>query len=562
MARLKGKIEYYQNPYQDILDSELDKAEKARLIQERGEEINKQIDSDLMKDLIKNYAGAAIQIGSAAIPFTGGGRLAVEGAKLLKPMVGKAIANTIAKGTIAGAKSGAVEGFGRGLMEDENPLLTAAYDSVLGTLLGAGAGAIEGKITQKMAQKALKDADKVTLDQYYDDYIADLTNKTNAMAEYRAAKEGFEKGGKSTEFNTPDTETDAFKKWSGDYPIVKSEDAVDYKFKTGEGVTLEGYHGTKRGDRVGSEFKKERATSGPMAFFSSNEDIGKKYAEGKEDTSLADEMRDYKQWFKYRDKNGNLKPLGDSYWDMSFAERRAVDSNAPHITFDDTAENIIYDPNTRRGIGNYDYALKQYKGNPLKALVDGWLEGGSLYGREDDFLKVLEKAGVNMDNIDYIDPYTDHSKVYDVYLSMKKPLVTDDIPTELVDKLEQLAPEHPAQYEAYGDIWDKNTKDGVDWVNKLKNDIAAGENSYAWTSIPDWVTEEIQKAGFDGIIDVGGKSGGDIHKVYIPFEPTQIKSKQNQGTFDINDPNIYKALLGGYALQSVLNNQKTDTNTH
>ena len=190
MTRLQGKIEYNVNPYQDILDLDIDEAEKARLIQERGDKINKQIDSDLMKDLIKNYAGAAIQIGSAAIPFTGGGRLAVEGAKLLKPMVGKAIANTIAKGTIAGAKSGAVEGFGRGLMEDENPLLTAAYDSVLGTLFGAGAGAVEGKITQKMTQKALKDADKTTLDQYYDDYIADLTNKTNAMADYRGLKQG------------------------------------------------------------------------------------------------------------------------------------------------------------------------------------------------------------------------------------------------------------------------------------------------------------------------------------------------------------------------------------
>lgn len=42
MARLQGKIEY-------------------------------NVDSDLMKDLIKNYAGAAIQIGSAAIPFAGGG---------------------------------------------------------------------------------------------------------------------------------------------------------------------------------------------------------------------------------------------------------------------------------------------------------------------------------------------------------------------------------------------------------------------------------------------------------------------------------------------------------
>lgn len=338
------------------------------------------------------------------------------------------------------------------------------------------------------------------------------------------------------------TKTKEFKKWSGDTPMVSSKEALNYPFKTGQGVTVEGYHGAKRGDRVGAEFKKERATSGPMAFFSSDKDIATSYSKGKEDTSLSDEMMDYWQWFKYRDKDGNLKPLGDAWWDLSFDERRAVAKNAPHISFDDEANNIIFDQANNRGVGNYDYALKQYRNNPLKALIDGWLEGGSLYGREDDFLKVLEKAGVNMDNIDYIDPYTDHSKVYDVYISMKKPLVTNDIPNDLVERLSAEAPNNPAKYKNYSDIWDKNTKEGVEWVNELKKDLEAGENSHVWTSIPDWVTEEIKKQGYDGIIDIGGKGGGEIHKVYIPFEPTQIKSVNNRGTFDVTDPNIYHSI--------------------
>ena len=67
--------------------------------------------------------------------------------------------------------------------------------------------------------------------------------------------------------------------------MVSSEEALNYPFKTGQGVTVEGYHGAKRGDRVGAEFKKERATSGPMAFFSSDKDIATNYSKGKEDTS-------------------------------------------------------------------------------------------------------------------------------------------------------------------------------------------------------------------------------------------------------------------------------------
>lgn len=531
--------------------------DKSIPLSERMDNINryydnerKQIDNDLNKYLTKQYAGAGLQIGSAAIPVGAGLRLGAGAIKALTPQFGKAIATEIGSGLAGGALGGAVEGFGRGLVEGENPFKTSLQDGSIGLITGGALGGAVGRVGQAMAKRNLPN-NPAAQQQYFADYVEGLSNNAplgqisrfdKGLADFRLAREGNVAGGKNNLFDMPITETENFKIWSGDKPLVTSEDALNYNFKTGQGVTLEGFHGTKRGDRVGSEFKKERATSGPMAYFSSDKDIAANYAKGKEDTSFSEEMSDYWQWFKYRDKDGNLKPLGDAYWDLSFDERRALDRNAPHITLDDTAENIVYNPDTTRGLGNYNYALKQYKGNPLKALIDGWLEGGTLYGREDDFLKVLEKTGINMDNINYIDPYTDHSKVYDVYLSMKNPLVTDDLPNKLFENLTAEAPNHPAKYSAYGDIWDKNTQDGVDWVNMLKEDTAKGENSYAWTSIPDWVTDEIKKLGYDGIIDIGGKSGGEIHKVYIPFEPTQIKSVQNQGTFNPNDPNIYKTI--------------------
>jgi len=51
-----------------------------------------------------------------------------------------------------------------------------------------------------------------------------------------------------------------------------------------------------------------------------------------------------------------------------------------------------------------------------------------------------------------------------------------------------------------------------------------GENSYVWTSIPDKVTAELRKLGYDGILDTGGKMGGKGHTVAIPFEPGQVRS--------------------------------------
>lgn len=55
-----------------------------------------------------------------------------------------------------------------------------------------------------------------------------------------------------------------------------------------------------------------------------------------------------------------------------------------------------------------------------------------------------------------------------------------------------------------------------------------------------------------GNIVRGGKGGGQIHKVYIPFEPTQIKSVNNEGTFSLTNPNIYKAILGGLGASQLL----------
>lgn len=44
--------------------------------------------------------------------------------------------------------------------------------------------------------------------------------------------------------------------------------------------------------------------------------------------------------------------------------------------------------------------------------------------------------------------------------------------------------------------------------------------------------------GRDGVILRGDRDGGDIADTFIPFNPTQIKSPFNRGTFDPNDPNI------------------------
>lgn len=79
----------------------------------------------------------------------------------------------------------------------------------------------------------------------------------------------------------------------------------------------------------------------------------------------------------------------------------------------------------------------------------------------------------------------------------------------------------------YGvDMWDKNHRyTPREWVAQAKDDLAKGENSYVWTSIPDKVTEQLRRLGYDGILDTGGKGGGMGHTVAIPFGAHQVRSQ-------------------------------------
>jgi hypothetical protein len=95
--------------------------------------------------------------------------------------------------------------------------------------------------------------------------------------------------------------------------------------------------------------------------------------------------------------------------------------------------------------------------------------------------------------------------------------------------------------EAGADPWDKRLRDPKEWIQQLKTDLDVGGNSHVWTSIPDWVTETLEGLGYDGIHDTGGKMGGVGHDVWIPFDPTQVKSAMgNRGTYDPTSANTLK----------------------
>lgn len=344
---------------------------------------------------------------------------------------------------------------------------------------------------------------------------------------------------------TPDQiETPNFKSWFGDWQ-ASPESASKVVDETGAPKAV--YHGTARPDRVGANFRKSRATSGPMSFFTDDPEIASGYAKGKQDTSLAYEETDYANWFKKKDGRSTIN-LDQAGARMSPSEKQAVIEKLRNINMTDEGE-IVYQPGggTIMSDSSFDFYLqREAKGNPLKLAKQLWLESGQLYNQEEQFSKVLQLAGVKGFDADF--PTSAYPFVYKVFLDIKNPLDTSAIPSEIVADLEATASRIRKRPQSGGaDMWDKNTIAPKDWIERLKGDIESG-TTHAWTSIPDWVTDRLKAQGFDGIKDTGGKQGGVTHDVWIPFEETQVKSAiGNRGTFDPSKKNILHGAGAGTA---------------
>jgi predicted GNAT family acetyltransferase len=316
----------------------------------------------------------------------------------------------------------------------------------------------------------------------------------------------------------PQLDTPEFKNWFGDSKVTNED-----------GTPQVVYHGTARGDRVGNRFRKTRATSGPMAFFTDNKAIAESYSTKKPDTSL-ERPEDYRDWFKIGRNN-----LTDAWYSLSPEQRKLATERLKTVGFEDADGGegpIVPNSSSVKTDSGIDWDLKQARGNALEAAKEIWLSSGVLFNREAEFLDVLR--GLGIDNAKLVDPNATSPKVYDVLLSIQNPLDTADIPPAVMAALEKRS-RRAKQKEAVGaDAWDKNTQDPKEWIDRLKDG-----DTYLWTSIPDWVTGTLEDFGYDGIKDRGGKGGGESHTVWVPFDDRQVKSAStNRGTFDPSNPDI------------------------
>jgi hypothetical protein len=321
-----------------------------------------------------------------------------------------------------------------------------------------------------------------------------------------------------------DPENPAFKAWFGDSKVVDAE-----------GKPLVVFHGAKRGDRIAEAggFMAERATSGPMAFFTESPELASSYT-GKEDTS--EEVIDYEVYFTV-----NGKSLKEAWDALPVATRVLIRTRGWEVGEDEETGEIGFN----HGIvaeQTWDHYLRDRSegaGNGLRALYKLWIEGGVLFDREEEFKKVLKAFGI--EGAAYNDPYAQHPTVFPVYLSIQNPLDVQDIPDHVVAAIREASKTAPPpQYEGGMDQWDKRAMRPEFWMQLFEDGLNDPKAGYGFTSIPDWVTNTLRGLGYDGLTDIGGKGayGNVAHKVWVPFNEGQAKSIFNTGGFDPNSRDL------------------------
>ena len=331
------------------------------------------------------------------------------------------------------------------------------------------------------------------------------------------------------------------------------------------------YHGTERLDRLleGNTLNPKRATSGPMAFGTDNPNVASNYAIGKQDTSrISNDTGDFANYFQVSPKDLGFTRSRTPYsveqtWHFLDPEKKAEildkarrigyevpDEAAGKFVVHETAENAPFSQQ------HFDYTLqREANGNPLTALRQLYAESGMLdaYAPK-ELADIYKLAGYPYQISQANAPWSSAKGVLLGKARITNPLVTenaDELKSTVLPALQKAFANDRTRPKSGGaDQWDKNTRyTPKEWVATLAKDLEEGANSYVWTSIPDKVTAELKKLGYNGIIDTGGKGGSTGHQVVIPFDPSQVRSRFAAfNPKNVDKPNL---LAGGLAIPIV-----------
>lgn len=501
-----------------------------------------------------------VALGLMTAPISGSLALANNIAKPLIPYVGKKIAQTMGAGASSGLVGGGVEGVARGALTGENPLLTGLSDSAFGAIAGLTGGLLGGNIVKGFDRaNAIKTGKEA---KYFNEHLQGLKKPNSKdLTDIRAYNS---MGGLSNKkpvivYDTPDDFIDLTNSFDSVPTMEEVKEFLRESAKTGKKFEtsspdyfLDVLDSSKKIDHIAksSKFKtmnksqKKRHNKYVLAFDDISKTL-KKNGEGVENTK-PDKKPNVKSYHEF---NTTAKFNEKDYPLSVFAEQLVNEPDTLPQTYhlydilenkkspsanslksvnlgDDT--NIItdYEKNLKSFMENADYRFLDNKGEPLH-FFHGTPNAGFNEFRENSFFtpdkpyaEVYKNQGASSSGYK---KNADNPDVYEVFINSKKPFDTRDEMAKNIFKNE---------YQAYysPELTDRGM---VDWmkVEELK----------------PWLQENYPE--YDAIIaDEGGVGGyGEAVKSrgfsFVPFEPTQIKSVNNQGTFDPTNPNIYKSIL-------------------
>ncbi len=224
-------------------------------------------------------------------------------------------------------------------------------------------------------------------------------------------------------------------------------------------------------------------------------------------------------------------------WNLLPPEKKAeILAKAPRVGYqnlEDFEGKLTLHPegiNATLNPSQWDFIMKrEAKGNPLSALRMMWHDSGETLRNEEMLADIYRLSGINYPISQSNAPWTEARGVLLGKARVKNPLDTSNVEQvqAIIPQLQEAFKRDRSRTSPQGtDQWDKRSRyTPKQWVQELANDVSSGEESYVWTSIPDKVTNELKRLGFDSIIDKSGKGGGSKEPVVIPFSPEQIRSR-------------------------------------
>lgn len=350
------------------------------------------------------------------------------------------------------------------------------------------------------------------------------------------------------------TDTPAFKKWSDDGEVVEAGDINDHEFKQDTPTVLKVFHGTTHSFSV---FDAERGNMegqfGAINYFTSSEsDAHDNYAgEGPDLTNRIEQRAerlasDLEDQFEEKGRDEVLQSLHRSLNLMPLISGRIADMD-DHDAADLAARTIA----EKELHGGEDQTMELFVKvtNPFVIGEDAeWIE--FIDDAEVQELAIEEVA--SDEDID-VDEVRDNIEDYEEQIDEARWRVQEDQEHPLTEAIQTVSQRHGIEASELAsqvyDLGESARPEDIEQLLRTSDDYAYAESEDTGELIgSQLVAEVIQEMGYDSIILKNAEerfsnmnmNTGTSHVHIFDSGKTNIKSVDNQGTFDATDPDVFR----------------------